>query len=301
MQRSSETIGTIAAALAKAQAELRNPEKSLVATMRTDGRSGLVERSFRFAPLSSGLEIVRKTLSQQEIATVQTTAVDRAAGMITLTTVLAHSSGEWIASDWPVCATGETATPHRMGAALTYARRYALFTLVGIAGEDDIDAPDLRAPIPEAASGGGYPTMKTEGMNGERLQSPQQHTAKELAATQREAWPPLPLRICWTRAPPHSYVIALWPNSRGLARPRKPRPGPVGYCVPRGPWSRPMPNMSKTASNGGWQNSKIPSRSVGDVMRAPESQMERVSEELTKANLPILSRADFATASTYCS
>jgi hypothetical protein len=82
MQRSSETIGTIAAALAKAQAELTNPEKSLVATIRTDGRGGTVERSFRYAPLSSGLEIVRKTLSQQEIATVQTTAVDQAAGII---------------------------------------------------------------------------------------------------------------------------------------------------------------------------------------------------------------------------
>ena len=98
----------------------------------------------------AGLEIVRKTLSQQQIATVQTTAVDQAAGLINLTTVLAHSSGEWIASDWPVCAISETATPHRMGAALTYARRYALFTLVGIAGEDDIDAPDLNAPTPTA-------------------------------------------------------------------------------------------------------------------------------------------------------
>jgi hypothetical protein len=57
--------------------------------------------------------------------------------------VLAHSSGEWIASDWPVCPIAETERPHRMGAALTYARRYALFTLVGIAGEDDLDAPDL--------------------------------------------------------------------------------------------------------------------------------------------------------------
>jgi hypothetical protein len=60
-----------------------------------------------------------------------------------LTTTLAHASGEWIASDWPVCPIAETANPQRMGAALTYARRYALFTLVGIAGEDDLDAPDL--------------------------------------------------------------------------------------------------------------------------------------------------------------
>ena len=96
--------------------------------------------------LSSGLDIVRKTLGQHEIATVQTTAIDQTDGIVKLTTLLAHSSGEWIASDWPVCAISETATPHRMGAALTYARRYALFTLVGIAGEDDLDAPDLSTP-----------------------------------------------------------------------------------------------------------------------------------------------------------
>ena len=149
MQRSSESIACLAAALAKAQAELTNPEKSLVATIRPNG-PGEAERSFRYAPLSSGLDIVRKTLGQHEIATIQTTAIDQTAGIVNLTTVLAHSSGEWIASDWPVCAISETTTPHRMGAALTYARRYALFTLVGIAGEDDIDAPDLSAPMPSA-------------------------------------------------------------------------------------------------------------------------------------------------------
>jgi ERF superfamily len=143
MQRSSETIGTIAAALAKAQAQLVNPEKSLVATIQQPRGN---QRSFRYASLSSGLDIVRKTLSQHEIATVQTTSIDESTGIVRLSTVLAHASGEWIASDWPVCAMSETATPHRMGAALTYARRYALFTLVGIAGEDDLDAPDLLSP-----------------------------------------------------------------------------------------------------------------------------------------------------------
>ena len=118
MQRSSETIGTIAAALAKAQAQLVNPEKSLVGIIRSD-RPAATERSFRYAPLSSGLDIVRKTLSQHEIATVQTTAIDETAGIVRLSTILAHASGEWIASDWPVCAISETATPHRMGAALT--------------------------------------------------------------------------------------------------------------------------------------------------------------------------------------
>ena len=138
MQRSSKTIASLAAALAKAQVELVNPEKSLTATIQSTSRA---DQTFRYAPLSSGLDIVRKTLGQHEIATVQTTSVDQTGGTINLTTVLAHASGEWIASDWPVCAISETA--HRRGAALTYARRYALFTLVGIAGEDDLDAPDL--------------------------------------------------------------------------------------------------------------------------------------------------------------
>ena len=151
MQRSSESIGTIAAALAKAQAQLVNPEKSLVATIRSGQTSG-AERSFRYAPLSSGLDIVRKTLSQHEIATVQTTSIDETSGIVRLSTVLAHASGEWIASDWPVCAISETAAPHRMGAALTYARRYGLFTLVGIAGEDDLDAPDLTEPPAETGT-----------------------------------------------------------------------------------------------------------------------------------------------------
>jgi hypothetical protein len=152
MHRSSESVAALASALAKAQAELINPEKSLTATIGS-GRAGEAERTFRYAPLSSGLDIVRKTLGQHEIATVQTTAIDQAAGIVNLTTMLAHASGEWIASDWPVCPIAETANPQRMGAALTYARRYALFTLVGIAGEDDLDAPDLcDGPPPSLAS-----------------------------------------------------------------------------------------------------------------------------------------------------
>jgi hypothetical protein len=144
MQHSSDKIGALAAALAKAQAEIANPEKSLTATIVSPfPREGV--RSFRYAPLSSGLDLVRKCLGQHEIATVQTTAIDRDSGLIRLTTTLVHASGEWVSSDWPVCPVSETAAPHRLGAALTYARRYALFTLVGIAGEDDLDAPDLPA------------------------------------------------------------------------------------------------------------------------------------------------------------
>ena len=117
-------------------------------------------------PYRAGSRSCARRSGQHEIAVVQTTSTDPAAGMINLTTMLAHASGEWIASDWPVCAVIETSTPHRLGAALTYARRYALFTLVGIAGEDDMDAPDLaapssQAPLAERVSGNG-----TNGLNG---------------------------------------------------------------------------------------------------------------------------------------
>jgi hypothetical protein len=171
MQYSSDRVGALAAALAKAQAEIANPEKSLTATIVSPfARMG--SRTFRYAPLSSGLDLVRKCLGQHEIATVQTTTIDRDSGLIRLTTTLVHASGEWVSSDWPVCPVSETAAPHRLGAALTYARRYALFTLVGIAGEDDLDAPDLptaglspeaqkNPPRPEQdAAGSDQPAVK---------------------------------------------------------------------------------------------------------------------------------------------
>jgi hypothetical protein len=194
VQRSSETIGAIAAALAKAQAQLVNPEKSLIGTIRPDQASGS-ERSFRYAPLSSGLDIVRKTLSQHEIATVQTTSIDEIAGIVRLSTVLAHASGEWIASDWPVCAISGTAAPHRMGAALTYARRYALFTLVGIAGEDDVDAPDLLSPVAPETKPGGPIGHKKQCLNGGHghariRQASASHRGKSSATFTRQALEP---------------------------------------------------------------------------------------------------------------
>ena len=148
MHRSSDAIGNISGALAKAQAELTNPEKSLTATIRSPFPRER-DRTFRYAPLSSGLDIIRKSLGRHEIATIQSTEIDKEAGLLRLTTILAHASGEWISSEWPVCPIADIASAQRMGAALTYARRYALFTLVGIAGEDDLDAPDLGAgPTP---------------------------------------------------------------------------------------------------------------------------------------------------------
>jgi hypothetical protein len=147
MHRSSENVAAIATALAKAQTELSNPEKAMIGTIyiaRTNS-----QQTFRYASLSSGLDIIRKVLGGQQIAVAQTTEIDRTSGTVNLTTTLVHTSGEWISSDWPVCQLSETSAPRRMGAALTYARRYALFTMVGIAGEDDLDAPDFANDEPK--------------------------------------------------------------------------------------------------------------------------------------------------------
>ena len=144
MHRSSESIGAHRRRARKGPGgagqpgEIADGDHPLaLSAARASGR-------FRYASLASGLDIVRKTLGRQEIATVQTTQIEAATGLVHLTTLLAHASGEWISSDWPVCSISETEAPHRMGAALTYARRYALFALVGIAGEDDLDAPGHR-------------------------------------------------------------------------------------------------------------------------------------------------------------
>ena len=151
MHRSSESVAAIATALAKAQTELANPEKSMVGTIYTNRSE--TPQPFRYASLSSGLDIIRKTLGGHQIAIAQTTDIDRANGTVNLTTVLPTTSWRMdLLTLWPVCPSSETSAPRRMGAALTYARRYALFTLVGIAGEDDLDAPDLTQDQPSGHS-----------------------------------------------------------------------------------------------------------------------------------------------------
>src|SRR3954454_22130092 len=146
----SESIAQLASALAKAQTELVNPAKTLTGVIDRWG-SGNEGQSYRYAPLSAGLDIVRKTLCKHELAIIQATHVDEGSSTVLLTTTLAHGSGEWVSACWPVCRTLDMTNPKLMGAALTYARRYGLFTLVGLAGEDDLDAP----PRLTAANTGG--------------------------------------------------------------------------------------------------------------------------------------------------
>ena len=144
MRAASDSIAQLAAAMAKAQSELINPVKSLTAILEGN-RNGGGAICYKYAPLSSGLDIIRKTLGKYELTAIQTTHIDRERGLLLLTTTIAHASGEWISSLWPICHIVDIGHPKLMGAALSYARRYCLFTIVGLAGEDDVEPPDLHA------------------------------------------------------------------------------------------------------------------------------------------------------------
>ena len=132
MRASSDTIAQLAAAMAKAQSELVNPVKSLTAVIERANGGGT--QSYKYAPLSSGLDIVRKSLGKYELALIQTTHVDRERSLVLLTTTIAHGSGEWISGCGRSASMADIGHPKLMGAALTYARRYCLFTMVGLAG-----------------------------------------------------------------------------------------------------------------------------------------------------------------------
>jgi ERF superfamily len=178
--RSNDSIAQLACALAKAQIELVNPPKSLTACLNGNG-NGSSDQVYRYAPLSAGLDIIRKTLGKHEIAVLQTTDLDRDSGLVMLTTTLAHGSGEWIAARWPVCRIDDLPEPKLMGAALTYARRYGLFTLVGLAGEDDLDAPELA---PETLKNRPRPADTASAENG-----PQSRTSRPRGRARKVAPP----------------------------------------------------------------------------------------------------------------
>lgn len=128
--KTSETIGKISEALAKAQGVLKNPAKDAV---NPHFRSN-------YATLDTGLNIVREALSRHSIAFIQATRVD--GDMLYLDTRLSHVSGEWIEGEYPVSKTSDK--PQIIGSAMTYAKRYALFSFVGIAGEDDDDGNEAN-------------------------------------------------------------------------------------------------------------------------------------------------------------
>jgi len=128
--KTSDNIEHLSTALAAAQGALKNPPKNKVNP----------HFKSRYVDLSDGLDAIRECLSKNGLAFIQGTSISD--GMIVLNTRITHKSGQWLESDYPVGGLGR---PQEMGSAMTYARRYALFSLVGVAGEDDDDGNAAQA------------------------------------------------------------------------------------------------------------------------------------------------------------
>ena len=134
----SEEINKLAEALAKAQAEIEDPHKNKTA------KAG--SYSYNYADIADVLKVARKALSKHHIAISQPTIFD--GEILIVRTRLMHSSGQYIESDYPVCsASGDH---QKMGAAMTYARRYALCSLVGVAADEDMDGQNAATAAPKS-------------------------------------------------------------------------------------------------------------------------------------------------------
>ena len=119
----SPTIGALAAAMAKAQCAYG---KALKASANPFFKS-------KYADLASCYDACREALAVNGLAVVQTTEVTPTG--VLLVSVLIHSSGEWMSGQYPIRPMKED--PQGYGSAITYARRYALMALAGLAAEDD--------------------------------------------------------------------------------------------------------------------------------------------------------------------
>ena len=177
----SPNIGNLAAALAKAQGGFTFAAKTSEAPTFEKGGNRAGRRTY--ADLAAVLDAVRKGLAENELAIIQT-PFSRQDGGVLLRTTLAHSSGEWIASEisFPVDRMGAI---QGWGSALTYARRYALAAMVGIAQDDDdgeaaqaAEKARQRKPAQQSASRQAAPAPapapqpKQEGeLDGDRLKA----------------------------------------------------------------------------------------------------------------------------------
>lgn len=130
--KTSESVKEIAAALAAAQAEMGRVIKDKTAKVQTKIGGGY---SFDYADLPSMLDVVKPALAKHNIALVQAAEVPD--GVLRLDTRLLHSSGEWIESS--LSMKPDDTSPQKIGSAITYARRYALGCMVGVAAEDEDD------------------------------------------------------------------------------------------------------------------------------------------------------------------
>lgn len=146
--RTSETINELAAALSKAQAQMAGAKKDSVNP----------HFKSKYADLSSVWEACREALTAHGLSVVQSPrfVADASTLMVEVETILMHASGQFMADTMSVPVT--QANAQGVGSALTYARRYALSSVVGVAPEDDDAEGAVRpmAPPPAPKKPAGY-------------------------------------------------------------------------------------------------------------------------------------------------
>lgn len=132
----SESITELAASLAKAQGEFANPAKDKTAKVRLKAGG---EYSFNYADLASVMDAIRSPLARNGLAVIQAPQVEyfESAALVTLTTRLLHSSGQWIETKVSIGADEQRAQV--VASAITYAKRYAIQALLGVVAEEDDD------------------------------------------------------------------------------------------------------------------------------------------------------------------
>lgn len=155
----SDTISDLAAALAKAQGAFENPAKDR--TVKVKSKKTGVEYSFSYATFSAVLDTVRKPMADNGLSFVQTTGTDEQGYLIT--TRLLHSSGQWMEFNTPVFVSDEGG-PQAFGSGVTYAKRYALTSLLGVTADEDDDG--------NSAEGNQF-DMRSRPPNAPRPQAPQ--------------------------------------------------------------------------------------------------------------------------------
>lgn len=167
MARQSKLLATFTAALAAAQAEFPVIVKSKTGYTTDTGIDGRpATKPYAYADIADLLNACRPVVAKHGITIVQLPRIE--GGMMMLDTRL-QLGEEWIEAEYPVCVI--TAHPREIGAALTYARRYALAPMLGVAAEEDMDGSGAAAidplglkiePDPVAAHNGGPPPAPRE-------------------------------------------------------------------------------------------------------------------------------------------
>jgi hypothetical protein len=158
--QTSEQLNELFTALAAAQGELPVIAKTKEATVRGETKTGKsFDYKYKYADISDVLHAVLPTLAKHKLSLAQPTVV--AGNALMIRTRLGHASGQWIESEYPVC--GLLGDHQKMGSAMTYARRYALCSLLGVAADEDIDGQGAAAPAARNGNGSISARAKADG------------------------------------------------------------------------------------------------------------------------------------------